>query len=135
MAVGARGPAMPQVGSDGLTDIGRQWHEALVTVLATHAQAAGVPIDVLQQQRDDLAASQTQARQQQQDRPVAPADRGTRVAARDSAASISPRYRAKRRKARNAVMTFLSPRGRRLRACCRTKPTMSVALTALRSTL
>src|SRR6187397_559375 len=66
MAVGARGPAMPQVGSDGLTDIGRQWHEALVTVLATHAQAAGVPIDLAPisretqegaQRRDDVLES------------------------------------------------------------------------------
>ena len=37
------------------------------TILAAHAQMAGIPVDIFQQQGDDLAAAQAQSGQQQQD--------------------------------------------------------------------
>jgi hypothetical protein len=61
---------MPQVQRNGLTDFCWQRHEALAAVLAAYSQAARVPVDIFEQQREDFATPQTQARQEQQDGPV-----------------------------------------------------------------
>ncbi len=60
MPVRACGPALPKVPGNGFANVDWKRHQALVAVLAPYAQEAGVPIDILQQQGDDLASSQAQ---------------------------------------------------------------------------
>lgn len=50
MAIRACRSAMPQVSGNGVANISWQWPQALVTILATHAQKAGVPVDIVQKQ-------------------------------------------------------------------------------------
>jgi hypothetical protein len=64
-------PSSFQVRSKGLADIGGHWQEALAPTLAADAQATGVPVAVLQLQRDDLVSAKPETSQEQKHGTIA----------------------------------------------------------------
>jgi len=75
-------PASLQVGDDRGADVGGQGEPFSPVPLAGDGDLAAVPVDVLQCQARDLADAQPEAGQQRQDRQVAEAQGGARVALR-----------------------------------------------------
>src|ERR1019366_10662934 len=63
-AGGAR-PALAQIGGQGLADIPRKRQLGIAATPSTHRDQTAPPIQILQSQRRNLAAAQTQSRQKQ----------------------------------------------------------------------
>jgi hypothetical protein len=126
---------MSEIRDDRFADIGGQRQLEPPAALATHAQGAILPVDILELEKRHFTGTQTQPRKQQQDRIVASPDRGVsidssqqpahligciargiddmdRFATSGTAAArsnrISPRYRPYCRNERNAVVSSLA---------------------------
>ena len=70
-----------QIAHQRLADIDRHREPILPPALAVDQSLAGMPIEIVQPQRSDLAGTQPQTHHQEQDRVVAPTDRPPPIAA------------------------------------------------------
>ncbi len=68
-------PPIENMLDERLADILREREPVGLRALPADRQLAGTPIDVIQQERHDLARRQRKSRQQRQDREITPADR------------------------------------------------------------
>jgi hypothetical protein len=69
-------PPVLQIIGDGRTDIDWQWQLRIAASLPTHRNQSLLPIQIFQREHSDLTGAQTQARQDQENRIVAPAHGG-----------------------------------------------------------
>jgi len=61
------GPSLTQVGGHGLAHLPWDWQPILSTALPSHRQLSRLPVDVVECQGDNLARTEAEPRQQQQE--------------------------------------------------------------------
>ena len=145
---------VPEVGGQGLADVGGQRKAGVLASLAPHLQLAGPPIDVIEFQGENLARPQPQAGQKEEDGAItaggavvplastddpfdlfgvryfgSSADRhcGTVGTAPARSLSVCPLRKRNRKKERRAVTIILAMSGLPARACRKRKREMSPA--------
>ncbi len=83
MPILAAGPPTAQIRRDGFTHVGGHRQQAFVSTLAVHVQATGIPVAVVERERNDFVSAKPQTRQQQQHGAIAQTERRSPITAVD----------------------------------------------------